>query len=293
MKYRYILIFSLFLNLCYSQKEKAEVIKIRTLEKIFSATINQKYSTTIYLKLSNYSDEHSGIYSVKGWYYYDNIKTKIPLVGIFDGDLTLFNLKSKVEENKILNFKTDEQGNLWDKIEALKKTQDFEEKFEFSLIDNKIDGKWYKGTNKLDVQMIDENINIYKEYEFLQINNGNEFESINLYDLNLYVTNFDLISYSKTASQISVLLNYEYMSRPYIMGMCGAGQEFGYVVLTYDLEYNLIETEIIEVESCLNQITSEKDEKNENKITIYKDGNPVKTQILIDKKNAKIIKLKK
>ncbi len=292
MKYRYILIFSLFLNLCYSQKEKAEVIKTRTLEKMFSATINQKYSSTIYLKLINYSDEHSGIYSVKGWYYYDNIKTKIPLVGIFDGDLTLFNLKSKAEENKILNFKTDEQGNLWDRIEALKKTQGFEEKFEFSLIDNKIDGKWYKGTNKLDVQMLDGNINIYKEYEFLQINNGNEFESINLYDLNLNVTNFDLINYSKTASQISVLLNYEYMSRPYIMGMCGAGQEFGYVVLTYDLEYNLIETEIIETESCLNQISSEVDEKNENKITIYKDGNGAKTQILIDKKNAKIIKFK-
>jgi hypothetical protein len=93
---------------------------------------------------------------------------------------------------------------------------------------------------------------------------------------------------SKTENR--VLLQYDYTSKPYSQGMCGAGMEQGYVTLRFDGAYNLVSFEDVQTESCLYNIFSETDEKNGNLILTNKDGKNQKW--LVDAKNAQITKVK-
>ena len=70
-------------------------------DKLIHGSIGE-YPITLYLKFHEYS-YHLGAYSVKGWYYYDRVKTKINLVGLYlYGDLVLYNFKDTSKANNLL-----------------------------------------------------------------------------------------------------------------------------------------------------------------------------------------------
>src|SRR6185437_1799558 len=94
--------------------------KVTSTEKTFSGKLDGKYDITIYLKFFSISDANTAIYSVKGFYYYNSVKQKIPLVGIYDYNvgLTLYYFTSTAKEDTLLNFKLSGSGaNFWDELD--------------------------------------------------------------------------------------------------------------------------------------------------------------------------------
>jgi hypothetical protein len=273
------------------QSKKPEVITIKTIEKMLSAHIDDKYSITIYLKLDRFSGDHDGIYSVKGWYYYDDKKIKIPLVGICDTNLTLFNIASETRQKEILSMETQTGEIFWDALERLKNNTDYNEKFSFDITDSKISGTWKKGKTELGVKLYAPDLDIFKVQEFLQIPNVEDVYSINLYDLNLYATDFAFDAMYRTKENVRVLLEYEFTSSPNHQGMCGAGIEKGYITLNFDARMNFQSAEDLRIESCLDNIMSETDPNDD---TVFKRQNHDEKEqnYKIDLAKAQVIKLK-
>jgi hypothetical protein len=276
----------------YSQPKKPEVVKITTHEKLFSGKIDGKYDYTMYLKLFQFSEDNSAVYSVKGWYYYDDKQIHIPIVGFYDGELTLFTFKSKVRENNILAFETNEPvENLWTTLEILKRTEDYDEKFQFSDVGKTVTGTWQKGKISLSASLISEQeLDIYQEQEFLQIPDKGKTHSINLYNLDLFVTDFTFEAYFQSKTEIRILLDYEFTSRSNSQGMCGAGIEKGYIVLHYDNNFNFVSSEDLRIESCLYDAMYETDPADKNLFHVRREDKNENWRI--DSTNAQIIKLK-
>jgi len=271
--------------------QTTQVLRIETRERTISATIDEKYAITIFLKAHKWSEDHAGIYSVKGWYWYDSKKIKIPVVGIWDGALTLFHFSDANQQSRVLEFISDET-DIYSQVEDLKRILKFEEKFTFDYKDGKKFGQWEKGNRKLTVATAsDEDFQIAKTHEFLRIQTGKTtFYDIDLYAFGLYKTDFSLVGYYLSKNENRVLLSYEFQSRPYAPGMCGAGTEKGYVTLRLDGGFGLLSFETVETESCLDNIYSE---ENTATHTIAVTGKDAKIQKWkVDAKSAQITKVK-
>ena len=246
------------------------VKQITTNEKTIRGNIDDKYDITIYLKYIRLSDASTAIYSVKGSYYYDKIKKEIPLVGIYDGGLTLYQFGSKEKQDTLLDFglNGNEKG-FWDQIEMYKNLSGFEEKF--SIEYQAAAGTWIKNNKTLKLTFNSSDVEVFKETEYLYIHSNGNLKIINFRDLALKEHEFKLINFLKTSDQTKVLLNYEYSSRSYALGMCGAGLETGYIILTFDKQFKLVATEHLALESCLDNIyfeESKTDDPTEKKFKI-------------------------
>lgn len=277
---------------CNAFAQKAEVIRIETTERSIAARIGEKYDITIFLKAYKWSEDHAGIYSVKGWYWYDSKKIKIPLVGIWDGALTLFHFKDHNLEKRVLDFISDET-DIYSQVEDLKRISKFDEKFIFDYKDGKKFGEWEKGDRKLNVfTASDEDFRVANTREFLRIfdQNGKTFD-IDLYAFGIYKTDFSLVGSYFSKKENRFLLEYEYQSRPYAPGMCGAGTEKGYVTLRLDSGFGLMSFDTLETESCLDNIYSDEN-PTENTIAVTgKDGKIQKWKV--DAKSVQITKINK
>ena len=275
----------------FAQTLKVELQNIRTEEKVLTGSINEKYSITMYLKFYNSSEDHMRIYSVKGWYYYDNIKKKIPLVGIYDGTLTLYSFKTKEQQNQILNF--DSKGTVWQKLDTLKNLTGFDEKFSYSESD-KSTNEWNDGKKKLKLNFYNHDISLLKEYQLLNIKSTKISRNIDLSNLGFYDRDFELINFTSSPAGTKILLKFDYTSKFNIQGMCGAGSEIGYTILNYDSDFNLIDTQRAELESCLNNVYYEQmksDVKHIKKFKLSEDGSNTKIAKAITI-NEKLIEIK-
>jgi hypothetical protein len=272
-----------------AQSLKIELQDIRTEEKVLTGTIDGKYPISVYLNFYNPSEDHMRIYSVKGWYYYENIKKKIPLSGIYDGELTLYSFKTKEQQNQVLNFES--KGTVWQKLDILKNLSGFDEKFNYSEKD-KLTNEWTDGKKKLKLDFYSDNTSILEEYQLLNIKSPKINKNINLSELGIYDRNFELINFANNPTGTKILLKFDYNSRFNIQGMCGAGSEVGYTILNYDSNFNLIDIQRAETESCLNNVYYEEVKNNIKHIKKFKlsdNGSNAKTITI----NEKLIEIKK
>ena len=67
---------------------------------------------TFFLQYEVNSDCSMYFYSVKGWYYYDNYRIKIPLLGYYNGNSFFIISRKMMKKNLFINFR---QENLYQK----------------------------------------------------------------------------------------------------------------------------------------------------------------------------------
>lgn len=278
------IIILLFLTVnVFAQEYKINVEQIKTDSQILHGSIDGKYDITIYLKLASYSEDHSGIYSVSGWYHYDKFKKNIPIAGLYDftDGLTLYALKDTSLQEKIISFDIP-GGNVWDKIEYIKAISNFEEKFTISDGDK---NKWSSKSNELKLTVYNfQNNPIVKEFVLLRLNKSTV---VNLSDLSIVYDELQIINTIKTKSETKILLEYQTGGNSNIQGMCGGATDSGYIILSFDSNNKLNYKEILEVENCRSFVYSEKIASNEKsklkfKITNSNGGKEQVTKIIVD-----------
>ncbi len=248
-----LLLFVLFTLNCAFTQQKDEIVEVRTDERTFRGKINEKYAITIYLKYYQSSGEHRGVYSVKGWYYYDNIQQKIPVVGLYENDdLTLFVFQQKEKQDSILEFNYG-GSNLWDGLELLKGMSGFDEKFIYS---SEIK-EWTTPTKTLPLRLFSDNLSIEQTTDYIKTTHNNEIKFIDMDEMMGYIDNCELVHSVHSKTENSFLLKYEFSSNPYIQGRCGAGTEDGYAVLKYDGNYNFQSFQNVVLNSCYDILSSE------------------------------------
>lgn len=289
---KFILTFSLIFiavaNL-FGQDVKVSLDKITTDEKLFTGRIDGQYEITLYLKFHEFSPEHGRIYSLSGWYYYDKIKTKIPLVGIYDGTLTLYVFKSKEKQDTVLNFKKEGKG-FWNDLQDLKNMEGFDEKFIYSNDVSDIIGEWISGTKSLNLEIFGSDISVYNEAEYLKIQNSSVIKSVKIYDLGIFDREFTLVNYISSKNGTKILLKYDYLSNLFVNGMCGAGEEIGYIVLKYDNSFILTDKQRVEIESCYNGTYSEAIKGTNKDVKTYKvtDKDNKTKKVTINEKTVEV-----
>lgn len=292
MKKAALVLLFFYFNSAVCQNFTAQLQEVQTEDRLFSGSIDQKYDFTMYLHYNSMSMDNLGIYSVKGWYYYENVKKKIPLVGIYNGNdggnLVLYSFRSKEKQDKILEF--DYMGSTWKVLDSINALTDFDEKFDTS---NK---EWSDGKKKLKFDFYSRDYDVLDNYQLLTIvdktakSQDEATKNINLNAIIRYHYGFELVSYLKKPSELKVLLRYEHLSRANIQGMCGAGYEIGYIILTFDSQFHLLDNQTLEIESCLDTLSNtelKSDSENIIKLKIT-DGNDMSKTVTIDKKSIEI-----
>jgi len=249
MKKLLFLLVALFIHLNNVAQDYPRVEKITTDEKILHGYIAGKYPITLYLKVHKLSGFHTKINKLKGWYYYDNIKTKIPLVGISGQELILYQLK---DEESFFNRDLDS----WNDFEELGNISEYIEKF---VISNK-GSKWLSKDKELKLSINVDNTWMIEENEYLR------FSEKRVFDLNQFIAKEFSLLY---ANQNRFILNYSYNSKANVMGHCGAGNEEGYLLLVFNEKNELKKFEEFPTESCLDGIYAKQLKSNNNDEIIY------------------------
>lgn len=237
--------------------------QVTTNEIILKGDISGKYPVTIYLKKYVTSPDHLNVYSVKGWYYYDKIQEKIPLVGIFDGDLTLYVFEQQEKSDSILNFES-ENLTFYEYVNHFREMSGFQEKFVIHPSGDTVASYWQSEKKKLNFLYYKKTIEPCQTFEFLKIDDRKNTYWQNLYTLFDGVSNFQLEATYSSYDSMNLLFSYEYPSRGYIQGMCGAGIEMGYCFLKLNNQYEVVEAKDILIESCLLNIGYEEVEHEQN-----------------------------
>ena len=148
MKNITIVILLLLTTQLFAQENCPRVEQVVVKDKIFHGQID-KYPITLYLKFNQYSHYHAGVYSMEGWYYYDKVKTKIPLIGLYNyPKLTLYNFNDTTKSNELLNF-SEMKSNHWEEMEYYENLEGYKEKFVLS--DN--EDYWLNESKKLEVKL--------------------------------------------------------------------------------------------------------------------------------------------
>lgn len=260
LKSIFILCFYLFSQKAICQITNAQVSPFKVDQKIITASINNKLQATFVLKQFEVSDIHSSVYSVKGYYYYDNDKYQIPLAGIYSGDyvLTLYSFADESKDDTLLNLDY-RYEDFWKSIDHFKNMNLFKEKFIFEeLADSLVGYRYFSDGTKQPVIWNNYEVNITENFEILNITQKAKPEiHINLLNLGYIYNNYKVISYKQSEEKLKVLLEFKYPSRHYLMGVCGSGQEFGLVYLELDENGLIIKNQDFILESCLREIGSD------------------------------------
>lgn len=231
-------------------------------EKWYTGAIDGKYKITLYLRFFKTSMEHLNIYSVTGFYYYNSVKKKIPLVGIYDGHLVLYKFSPKSKSDSlILNFENYGSCGFWDEIETYKELKGYEEKF---IIGNKGKVTWQSKTKTLPLEIYATELSVISSKEYLLIKALNK--KISTESLGLDGSGFSVINATWQNNKLKVMLNYSHGSRGFVMGMCGAGIEVGYYILEFDSGITLLSKQHLQTESCLDGIYTEQEKTSEHGI---------------------------
>ncbi len=211
-----------------------------------------EYPITIHLEYQESSPFFIGVYSVKGWYYYDKFKKPIDLVGIYGLEqLTLYHLSDSSLVNDILKFESvaDVEDDYWNAHKIYDNLNEFKEKFVF-----KEEGaSWTNKAKKLKLELIDSDYSILRKYNFLHLDKEH---IINLNDFNVSNSDYSI----EASSANNILLSYVQPSRTYVMGMCGAGTEEGIIVLTLGKDKSVLQVADYLLNSCNEAYIAESEE---------------------------------
>lgn len=280
MKQLILIAFTLFNSVAFAQNEFPRVEGIITEEKIVHGNID-KYPVTIYLKFHRYSNNSTNIYSVSGWYYYDKVKTKIPLVGVWaSGEMVLYNFKDSTRIDEVLDFQLSDFSNRFE-MDSYTNLKGFQEKFQFL----EEGSYWEMKEKRLDVSLDNSYNYILDENKYLYIDSTHVFH---LQNLGNWRCDFKLLAHNKH----SYILEYEYASQSYVQGRCGAGVERGFFLLKF--ENNMLSGfEEFPIESCNGNIYNDTTEVLEDGVTkfICNDYPNDKTYaVTIDKTKISVVK---
>lgn len=274
-------------------QEKKEVYLDQTItdQKILSGQINNKYDITVYLKHYAPSPEHENIYSVQGWYYYNSVKKKISLVGIYQqGSLTLYHFDSKPKADSVLNWLSKKEL-FWEIVDDLQSFEGYQEKFIYS--NNGEPNVWKDQKKSLSLNFYDFDNQIRSESHFLKIKTNVEDEvyAIKLEDLGIYESSFDLVASSNNSNGFKVILEFSTMSNPFANGRCGAGSEEGFYKLSFDSNYSLIDIQRVLIESCNEFIYNEERliKNTDNYIFDVTENDSIFKVVTIDREKLEIL----
>lgn len=285
-----ILFLFLLLSFTSFSQKNISLEKITTTDKMFSGRIDDKYDITLYLKKYQMAEDHLGVFSVKGWYYYDKYKKNIPLVGVQNPatGLTLFALKDKKIEENIL--KLNYSGNIWDITDSIENISNYSEKF--SISDSDETNVWMSNgkTSKLTIHNSSD-LFLLEDYYFLKLNN----EKINLSNFNLNYENFEIVATKKGSNETRILLGYSQPGNHNLQGMCGGATDSGYVILSFNDKNELLQFEELEIDNCRMFQYSEELESNSKtvmkyKITMSSGDKEIEKNVSIDKESITFIK---
>lgn len=243
-----------------AQKEPLFIEDFSITDQVITGSIDNKYPITMYLKFEEYSPENWLSYSVSGWYYYNNVKKKIPLVGVYSGRLVLYSFADPVRADSVKQMLSS-VPNPWEATDDLMNRSGFTEKFDFDYSDYTYKGTWENSQKQLGVSFNTSRIDLDQKQEFLVIpieKNGQK--RIDLSQFGPMSYGYSIVGSKYDAGGSKVLLKYEISSTANPNGMCGAGMEIGFVLLLFDHKGALLDYREEQVESCLGNFWSESTE---------------------------------
>lgn len=248
----------LFLGMAslHAQEKKVYIDDFTINDQVIHGTIDEKYAITLYLKFENYFEDGTS-HTVSGWYYYDKVKKKIPLIGVYSDKFTLYQFAEEKRADSIRTFNAP-VNSMWEVMDNLANRSGYLEKFEFAYEDYGYKGTWKNGKKELKVSFYSGDIELTGRNEFLVIPYANKHKKhIALKQFGPVYYGYSVFADKIDATGCKVLLQYEINSRANPNGMCGAGQEIGYLLLIFDSEGTLLDYRTEEVESCLGNLWSE------------------------------------
>ncbi|MNU74458.1 hypothetical protein D3C71_639600 [compost metagenome] len=260
MKQVIILVLLLAVFELKAQKAQLFMEEFSITDQVITGSIDQKYPITMYLKFEEYSPENWLSYSVSGWYYYNNVKKKIPLVGVYSGRLVLYSFTDPVRADSVKQMLSS-VPNPWEATDDLMNRSGFTEKFDFDYTNNVYTGIWENSQKQLNVSFNVSRIDLDKKQEFLVIpieKNGQK--RIDLSQIGPMSYGYSIFASKYDATGSKVLLKYEISSTANPNGMCGAGMEIGFVLLIFDHKGTLSDYREEQIESCLGNFWSESTE---------------------------------
>lgn len=238
-----------------AQQETITIEEFTISDQILHGQIDDKYSITMYLKFEEYSPENWLSFSISGWYYYDNVKKKIPLVGIYSDGITLYSFTDQTRADSIKKMLST-VSNPWEAVDELTNRSGFVEKFTFNYSEYSYRGTWKNDKKELRVSFNTSSIDLNKRQEFLVIPMAKKQKKyIALDQFGPYSYGYSV--FAADASGSKVILKYEINSTANPNGMCGAGMEIGYMLLTFGAGKDLLDYRAEDVESCLGNFWSE------------------------------------
>ncbi|WEK69026.1 MAG: hypothetical protein P0Y62_14370 [Candidatus Chryseobacterium colombiense] len=285
------LLFSLGLTFCLCQK--VELKKVIDSSQIFKGEIAGN-PIILQLDFDGIIDCDQYQHFVKGWYYYDKYKKKIPLTGVYNlGELFLFNFGDQ-QKSSTKGFKEKMSRDLVEKSDSIAKTLKAKEILTFSdkQSGKDVSGNFLMGNKSLSARLFTKDIRIYRYNNYLTVPNN---KKINTYDFINKLGGNKLVSYASDKSGNRVLLYFEELSNFNFCGMCGASDgEKGYRVLYFTKDWDYKNFKEYLTESCLENIydttsTKIKDSKV-LKFNIKKTSNTPSYTLTVDVRNASVTK---
>ena len=218
----------------------------------YQGTINGKYPITMYLEESYKPCKED--YSrwtpreVYGWYMYDKIGKKIPLVGhVCYADVCESLLELFVPENPI-DYTFDEDCSLIGAKEVIRQKNGWaSNRYEWQMKDAQSYPVYLEPTHAFSWST--------QATLLLKINNI-EIESFNLTELteNEYIENIEILGEKRVEDKFHLLFKYSHQSNPgsYGFGMCGAGVEEFVGHMAINSNFEVASFEKIQTRSCIN-----------------------------------------
>lgn len=292
-----VLILLFFLRFIFTYGQKIALKSVTDSSQTFKGEIGGN-AITMELNFDGIVDCHQYQHFVKGWYYYDKYKKKIPLTGVYDlANLYLYNFGN--QQNKSSNFLHENILNLQlvaktDSIaKVLKPKEIIILKSDYSNKKN-ISGNFYIENKIYPAELFTKDSRIYRLNNYLILPNNKKINTYNLIDP---LGGNELISYISDRSGNRVLLYFEEVSNFNFCGMCGASDgEKGYRILSFTNNCNFKNHKDFLIESCRENIYYNKITKNKNskilKFNFDKTKNSPAYILTVDVKNATVLKSK-
>lgn len=234
------------------------IITSTVAEVTIKGTIDNKYPITIHLEYAQPAECFFGVYTLKGWYFYDKFKTKIPLSGLYYGDLVLYNFPSAKMDSQLVYYNLVE--GIWP--DTILNLQGYTEKFYFKS--GGYQGIWKNNGKKLPVKLKIDDLNILEDQTYLLFNNG---RYINLTDFFWQFTHYRILGVNHDNSHI--IIEFSQPSRGYACGQCGAAIEEGIYDLFFNDQGQLLKYNEYLLQSCWDNLSYKIDKSSTASKYVY------------------------
>ncbi len=261
-----VIILDLIPNTAIAQYQ-VDIINNTPTNEFLYGVIGDNEAITISLNFESFAGENSETYSVSGYYYYKSNHVLIPLIGIFNDDLTLYVLEDSAKADSLIHFKYN--LHYFEKIEALQKLTGYKEKFIFSS--NTVTGcYWTDGKKSLPVTMSRTNFNVFKRSEMLSIQDSGKNYRIDLTKLHPTDHGFSIVSFYADSSDFRVLLAFSYAANEFENNNCNVFEEYGYYTIDFYFDrFDMSPTRYL-LKSCIEHTEIESQSISEDGQLIYK-----------------------